>query len=164
MNKELSSNSSTQIYSAGKSRANSRLGSSAKAVSRTLLNITTGAIFVIPEAAGIAVGSAAAVLFGTVNMIKYKKNKKTKKQAIKDTIVSSSGVGISAGLGVAAGAAAAEIVAGTVAAEIVTGVIAAETAFALATVIAIPVITGIAVSYCSMKIWNKLFRKNPLSP
>ena len=145
------SNPAAQIDSAVKSLANGHLGSSAKTVSPTLLNIATGMVFAIPAAAGTAVGGMAAAFYGTMNMIKCRKNKKSKKQATKDTVIRSTGMGVSAGLGVAAGG---------VVAEAVTGVVIAETAVALST-IAVPVVAGVAVSYGSMKLWNKLFRKSP---
>jgi len=145
------SNPAAQIGSAVKSLTNGHLGSSAKTVSPTLLNIATGMVFAIPAAAGTAVGGMAAAFYGTMNMIKCRKNKKSKKQATKDTIIRSTGMGVSAGLGVAAGG---------VVAEAVTGVVIAETAVVLGT-IAVPVVAGVAVSYSSMKLWNKLFRKSP---
>ncbi|MFC1675510.1 hypothetical protein ACFL3G_00430 [Planctomycetota bacterium] len=144
------SNPTAQIGSAVKSLANGHLGSSAKTVSPTLLNIATGMVFAIPAAAGTAVGGMAAAFYGTMNMIKCRKNKKSKKQATKDTVIRSTGMGVSAGLGVAAGG---------VVAEAVTGIVIAETAVAVGT-IAVPVVVGIAVSYGSMKLWNKLFKKS----
>jgi len=102
-----------------------------------------GAAVAAPLAAGIMVGSIAAVFYGISNMIKYSANEKTGAQAARDTVVGSAGLGTSAGLGVAV----AHAVAGT--------------SLALGTTVVVPVAAGVGTVYAGIHIWDKLFGRRP---
>lgn len=94
-----------------------------------------------PLVGGAAVGAVAAGFYGISNVVKYAKNKKSGKQAVKDTVKGSAGVGISAGLGIAA----ANVIAGT--------------SLALGSAVVVPLAAGFGTAYAGMKIWNKIFFK-----
>ena len=83
----------------------------------------------------------SAGLYGISNLINYTKKKKSGKQAFKDTLKSSSGLGVSSGLGIAAAKAC------------------AGSTLALGSTIAIPLACGVTVAFIAKKIWGRLFFK-----
>jgi hypothetical protein len=98
-------------------------------------------VLVNPIAAGVAAGAIGAATYGTSNIVKYSKKQKSGKQAAKDTLVNSAGVGVSVGLGIAA----VNVVSGTV--------------LALGSTLIVPVAAGTGVAYASLKLWNKLLKQ-----
>ena len=102
-------------------------------------NTASRAALTGPLTGGVVVGGVAAAAYGISNMIRYARNEKTAKEAIKDTAKSSAGLGVSAGFAVAA----ANAVAGS--------------ALALGSTVVVPLAAGVAVAYASMAIWNGLF-------
>jgi hypothetical protein len=116
----------------GIGRAVTKVGGANAASRAALANAVTG---------GVVVGGVAAAVYGVSNMIRYAKNEKTAKEAIKDTAKGSAGLGVSAGFAVAV----ADAVAGS--------------ALALGSAVVVPLAAGVAAAYASMAIWNKLFFK-----
>ena len=121
--------------------------SGAANISRGLLDqgtkrsAATAGVLLTPLAAGMTVGAVATVFYGLSNIVKYGKNEKSGKQAVKDTVKGSAGLGLSTTLGVAAAKAV------------------AASSLALGTAVLVPVAAGVAAAYASLKIWHKLFFK-----
>ena len=98
-------------------------------------------ILLNPFAEGIIIGVVSTGLYGVSNLIKYAKKKKSGGRAFKDTLKSSSGLGVSSGLGIAA----AKVCAGTT--------------LVLGSTIVVPLACGVTVTFIAKKIWGKLFFK-----
>jgi len=129
----LTGGSSSTVMSASSGAATAGNGVRAKAV--------MAGVLMNPLAAGVAAGAVGAAAYGTSNIIKYKKKQKNGKQAAKDTVVNSAGIGISFGLGIAA-------------VKVVSG-----TFLALGSTLIVPIAAGTGVAYTSLKIWNKQLKQ-----
>jgi len=129
----LTGGSSSTYASTSSSAATAGSGIRAKAV--------MAGILVNPLAAGVAAGAIGAAAYGTSNIIKYSKKQKNGKQAAKDTVINSAGVGVSVGLGIAA-------------VNVVSG-----TFLALGSPLIVPVAAGTGVAYVSLRLWKKLLKQ-----
>jgi len=132
----------TSLASGGSSAlaANSQKILTAANTSTTVTDkVAAGLAVVAPLTVGVIVGGVAAVCYGVANIIKYGEHKKTGKQAVKDTVNRSAGLGIAAGLGEAAGAAI------------------AGSSLVMGSSIVAPIAVGAAVACASIKIWNRVF-------
>ena len=134
--------------SLGSSSALSKSALGIKTVSETTVSklSTTGTLLsrtalTSPLAGGVVAGVAGVGIYGIGNIVSYAKKKKTGKQAIGDTVKDSSGLGVSAGVGVLAGKA----IAGTF--------------LTFGSAALVPVATGLTAMYFTKKAWNKLFSK-----
>lgn len=132
----LTGGSSSTVTSTSSSAATAGSGVRAKAV--------MAGILLNPLAAGVAAGAVGAAAYGTSNIVKYSKKQKSGKQAAKDTLVNSAGVGVSVGLGIAA-------------VNVVSG-----TFLALGSTLIVPIAAGTGVAYASLKIWNKLLKQKKI--
>ena len=98
-------------------------------------------ILLNPLAEGAIIGVVSTGLYGISNLMNYAKKKKSGKQALKDTLKSSSGLGVSSGLGIAAAKAC------------------AGSTLVFGSTIVIPLACGVTVAFIAKKIWGKLFFK-----
>jgi len=105
----------------------------------TTSKAAAGLATVAPLAAGAIVSAIATACYGVANMIQYAKNKKSGMQASRDTVVGSSGLGVSAAAGVA------------------TGHAIAGTSIVLGSTVVAPIALGAGAAYVCAKFWNKLF-------
>ena len=96
-------------------------------------------VLVSPVAGGIAAGVIGVGVYGVGNLVGYLKGKKAGKDALADTAKNAGGLGISAGIGIAA----ANAVIGT--GLVVLGVPAL-----------LPIATGVAVTCAAKKVWNRV--------
>ena len=97
---------------------------------------TVSASTVAPVVGGMIAGVAGVGLYGIANISRYIKKEKSGKQAIKDTVAHSTGLGISAALGTA------------------TAEIAAFKTIVLISPIVLPVIAGVSVAFIAKHFWN----------
>ena len=98
-------------------------------------------ILLNPLAEGVIIGVVSTGLYGISNLIRYAKKKKSGKQAFKDTLKSSSGLGVSSGLGIAAAKAC------------------AGSTLVLGSTLVIPLACGVTVAFIAKRLWGKLFFK-----
>jgi len=140
--KSLVKTTSASVSLRGGSSSNLTTTSSGTAnVGRLGQKVATARALAAPLVGGAVVGAVAGGFYGISNMIKYARNKKSGKQAAKDTVAGSAGMGIAAGLGIAA----TNAVAGTW--------------LALGSTVIVPLSAGVATACASIKVWNKLFFK-----
>jgi hypothetical protein len=92
-----------------------------------------------PLSTAFIVASVVAGLYGTANVIKYLKHKKTGTQALKDTVARSAGIGVSTGMALTA----ANAIAGT--------------SLAFGSTVVVPLVAATAVAYTSKILWDKVF-------
>jgi len=104
-------------------------------------NLGARTVLVNPLSGGTVIGVVGAGLYGISNLRRYIKREKSGKQAVRDTVKNSAGLGVSGGLGIAA-------------ANAITG-----TVFALGSTVVVPLACGVTVTFITKKIWNKLFSK-----
>ena len=109
----------------------------------TKFMVVQGAAVINPLFGGAFVGITHAVLYGINNAMKYKKKKITGTEAIKRTVKDSTGLTVSAVLGLTA-------------ANAITG-----TALALGSTVFVPISVAVAGTYVTKRIWNKIFNEHP---
>jgi hypothetical protein len=114
---------------------------SSQAVSLSKAGMVVQAALLDPVVGGAVVGLTGAGLYGIGNLVSYARKTKTPRQALGDTVKGAGGLGVSAGLGIWAGNAA------------------AGSGFVLGSSVVLPLIAGVTVTFIAKRIWNKAVYK-----
>ena len=126
--KELSNNQYSLVKdSTLKSISKLKLATDSSSVSAPTLSAAVG---------GTIVGIVGFAFYGIINTNKYLNKTKSGKQAIKDTITNSTGLGLSAAVGTAVGSAV------------------SSSSVVLVSPVILPLITGVTVTLAFKQLWN----------